>query len=253
MAKQELASILEGSAGKPERRLFGRHGDVKPNNILLFSDTKSTKGLGTLKITDFGITRFSTEDEKFLREDEKVSCTYTYQSPECVLAKSISTACDIWALGCLYLEFILWYLRGYEAVQAFSKERDSSYESDAFFERTSQDKYTGVPIARVKPCVTQVRYPQLPKTSVTDAPYKMIANLQDDPSCTSSFHRFLNLIEGRMLVPSNVNTTPILQHVVPEDTVITSIAERISSGTLMHELGTILQDYNDEEAAIAAP
>jgi serine/threonine protein kinase len=156
MARQELARILEGDGKNPERRLFGRHGDIKPNNILLFSDQNSTNGLGTLKITDFGITQFSTEDMRSLKEGEKVSCTRTYQSPECVLDKSISTACDIWALGCLYLEFVLWYLRGYQAVVAFSRVRDRHYETDTFFNRIGQDEITGVPIAEVKPCVAQV-------------------------------------------------------------------------------------------------
>ena len=155
--RQDLASILEDSDKNPQRQLFGRHGDIKPNNILFFENLRSGNGLGTLKITDFGITRFSTEDKSFLQEGEKVSCTHTYQSPECVLAKNISTACDIWALGCLYLEFILWFLRGHGALQDFSRQRGGSYESDAFFERVGQDRYTGAPLAQVKPCVTQVR------------------------------------------------------------------------------------------------
>lgn len=49
-----------------------------------------------------------------------------------------------------------------------------------------------------------------------------------------------------MLVPLNINTTPVLQHTVPEDVVITSNANRIGSGTLVQELGTILQDCSDE-------
>jgi serine/threonine protein kinase len=44
------------------RNFFGRHGDLKPENILWFPDTQSTGGHGTLKITDFGIARFSTEN-----------------------------------------------------------------------------------------------------------------------------------------------------------------------------------------------
>ena len=156
LATQELASILEGQGGNPERRLFGRHGDIKPNNILLFPERNSANALGTLKITDFGIAQFSTENMRSLKNSEKVACTPTYQSPECVLNQSISTACDIWALGCLYLEFVLWYLRGYQAVVDFSKQRDYGYETDAFFTRIGQDELTGVPIAEVKRCVTRV-------------------------------------------------------------------------------------------------
>jgi serine/threonine protein kinase len=156
MARQELSSILEGDGGNPGRRLFGRHGDIKPNNILVFPDRNSANRLGTLKIADFGITQFGTEDMRWLKEGEKVSCTRTYQSPECVLDKSISTACDIWALGCLYLEFVLWYLRGFKAVVAFSRARDRGYGSDTFFDRIGQDELTAVPIADIKPCVAQV-------------------------------------------------------------------------------------------------
>ncbi|KAH6629799.1 hypothetical protein C7974DRAFT_193152 [Boeremia exigua] len=225
MAKQELASILEGNEGNPGRRLFGRHGDIKPNNILHFPNLNLADGLGTLKITDFGITQFSTEDKRLLKDGEKISCTSAYQSPECVLDRSISTACDIWALGCVYLEFVLWYLRGYQAVVAFSRARDRGYETDTFFNRIGQDELTGAPMAEIKPCVVQ-----------------LIHDLRTDPSCTLPLRRLLDLIDIRMLVGTNSNTI-LTQRGSHHDDFPAYSNERISSGTLMKELGSILQDY----------
>lgn len=243
LATQELASILEGHGGNPERRLFGRHGDIKPNNILLFPDRNSATALGTLKITDFGITQFSTENMRSLKNGEKVSCTFTYQSPECVLNQSISTACDIWALGCLYLEFVLWYMRGYQAVVDFSRERDHGYETDAFFTRIGQDELTGVPIAEVKRCVTRVCESLLAIPCITNI-RKLINELRAEPACILPVKRILDLIETKMLIGARSNTTPRLQRSYHDESA-TDFGERISSGTLMNELGSILQDYDN--------
>jgi serine/threonine protein kinase len=91
-----------GAAGEPIPNLFGRHGDIKPSNILVFADPASVGGHGTLKITDFGITRFSTEDRRSVIEGSRITNSAIYRSPECdIPGSNISTACDVWALGCV--------------------------------------------------------------------------------------------------------------------------------------------------------
>ena len=45
-----------------QQRLFGRHGGIKPANILLFRDHHQNKEPGIVKVTDFGLTRFSTDN-----------------------------------------------------------------------------------------------------------------------------------------------------------------------------------------------
>jgi hypothetical protein len=73
----------------------------------------------------------------------------------------LSPSWDIWALGCVYLEFITWFFGGWEAVVDFAHRReavDPYYHSfwTATFFAIENDKRSGVPRAKVKDSVTQV-------------------------------------------------------------------------------------------------
>jgi serine/threonine protein kinase len=57
---EEDAAVSQ--ADRAPLTLFGRHGDIKPNNILWFPDWGAKGGKGILKITDFGISHFSAEN-----------------------------------------------------------------------------------------------------------------------------------------------------------------------------------------------
>jgi serine/threonine protein kinase len=68
------------------------HGDIKPNNILLFNNI--------LKLTDYGLAR----DCKFNKNSKKRKLyTINYRPPECN-DFSYSLKSDIWALGCTIYE-----------------------------------------------------------------------------------------------------------------------------------------------------
>src|SRR2546430_6866062 len=49
----------------------------------------------------------------------------TYEPPECKIHRPVSRAYDIWSLGCLYLEFITWLLKGSAEIVNFSEFRGS--------------------------------------------------------------------------------------------------------------------------------
>ncbi|KAM5341702.1 hypothetical protein ACJ41O_014733 [Fusarium nematophilum] len=106
---------------------WGRHGDIKPNNILRFKAHREGRHL--LVVSDLGLTRYHSRHTK-----SKVSriegCTDTYAAPEVELGYRISPRYDIWSLGCVYLEFCIWYLEGSEAVERFADERALHHESD---------------------------------------------------------------------------------------------------------------------------
>lgn len=150
---QKCAQTQETDDPRPERSFFGRHGDLKPENILWFPDRESKYGI--LKISDFGSTRFSTEETKYGR----VPNSLTYQSPEYKLDGRFGIACDIWALGCVYLLFTTWYFGGFKAIQSFGKERlkaDKSWADipcDTFFV-IDEDKVPHK--AAVKPAIITV-------------------------------------------------------------------------------------------------
>ncbi|KAK1848008.1 protein kinase [Colletotrichum chrysophilum] len=113
------------------RQRYGRHGDLKPENILWFKDSDriSRHNIGILKISDFGLTRFHSRRSVSERESQRtVGFSNTYRAPEIDapeidLKTGVNQHYDIWTLGCLYLEFITWFMGGWEDVDEVSVMR----------------------------------------------------------------------------------------------------------------------------------
>lgn len=99
-----------------------RHGDLKPENILRFTDTTI---LGNLRIADVGLAK-----RHNLRTSDRMNGTSTrdgtwrYEPPEAVtsLEDPRSRLYDIWSLGCIFLEFIIWLLYGNNELKRFNQE-----------------------------------------------------------------------------------------------------------------------------------
>jgi len=146
--------------------IHGRHGDLKPENILWFKPWQNThqSGFGVFKISDFGLTRFHGTQSK--SHFETVAVSPTYRPPEYDIAAMVSQSYDIWTLGCVLLEFITWYLRGWKGVDGFSKKRttDDNREipEDVFFNFVKiRDNDGMIPGARAKLSVANVRRPAI--------------------------------------------------------------------------------------------
>ncbi|CAM1502342.1 Fc.00g043260.m01.CDS01 [Cosmosporella sp. VM-42] len=173
------------SSPDPPIRLLGRHGDIKPENILWFSTPGGIHGKGTLKICDFGIAEFNPPGTEWRQGKGGVPNSATYRPPECDLEDSIiSSAYDIWTLGCVYLEFITWVFGGCSYLEGFARSRQAADGTlgiieDSFFtiEQGSNRE------ASVKPSVT-----------------KLIDDLRVNPKCTQFFRTFLIMIEEKMLI-----------------------------------------------------
>lgn len=132
-------------------RLFGRHGDIKPNNILWFPDRGPKGGHGVLKITDFGIAHFSTQNCVSARDRGLVPNSATYRPPECDLLDGVlSISYDVWTLGCVYLEFITWFFGGRKYLEDFGLKRKAvdhywcDFRTDTFF-TIEKDEELGEP------------------------------------------------------------------------------------------------------------
>jgi len=110
-----------GNELNPNDRSTGRHGDIKAENILWIENHNDSKN--HLLICDFGLSRF--HSVKSQSEDRAPGCSPSYRPPECDLYHlRISVKYDIWTLGCLLLEFLTWYLLGWDAVEGtFSDAR----------------------------------------------------------------------------------------------------------------------------------
>jgi len=161
-----------GSVGQRESKiLLGRHGDIKPNNILWFPHTSSTESstpnFGTLQLSDFGTAHFSDKEGISVRNKIIMPCSESYQSPECRLPQGIiSLQCDVWALGCVFLEFVCWYFGGHEDLKVFRHERkcESGTGSPCFFRINCEEKL-GKLSAEPNPPVTKVSAYILPSRS----------------------------------------------------------------------------------------
>lgn len=176
----EAIKILHYSRDKPGESC--RHGDLKPENILCFGSRLPTRGEIptdiTLVITDAGLAKVH-ERETQARLDPTTTQggTRRYASPEVEIDKNHarSRLYDIWSLGVLYLEFLIWILYGKENLKRFHDDTGGDYCFDTH------------PETRVKPIVTQ-----------------WIQAIKDDPRCSSSgptaLGRLIDLIENRLLV-----------------------------------------------------
>jgi serine/threonine protein kinase len=121
---------------KPPLTLSGRHGDIRPKNILWYNDPATNQGFGILKLSDFGSVRFRDDSSTYINdEDEESMAAFgTYVSPECRMPNAKSgIQCDVWALGCVFLEFVCWHHFGWHGLRAFEERRSFGYDSSSFF------------------------------------------------------------------------------------------------------------------------
>lgn len=163
---------------------FGRHGDLKPENILWVESVPGS--LGILQIADLGLGTFHTLDSRSNVEAKSVGGSPTYVPPECALDLPISRAYDIWSLGCVFLEFIIWLLEGSEGLEKFANDRlskahDGVYDNSFFIVALRSD--TGKYAANVRPAVRE-----------------WIRDLRTHQRGSAFVHDLLDLIEQEMLV-----------------------------------------------------
>ncbi|KAI0126970.1 kinase-like domain-containing protein [Xylariales sp. AK1849] len=172
------------SIKEAEHELYGRHGDIKAENVLWFREE------GILVIADFGLGQLHTKISRSNGDPKTMEKTATYRAPEFDTPDGkISRASDIFALGCMFLEFITWYLEGFEVVNQdfpdYRGEEDMyNFITDTFF--------------RIEETPNGKRFPVI-KPKVTE----WIKRLRQNRDCTNYIHDFLDLVEDRMLDPDS--------------------------------------------------
>ncbi|KAI3393401.1 hypothetical protein diail_4296 [Diaporthe ilicicola] len=154
---------------------IGIHGDIKPENIFIFSKGQKAKelamgppttGKGTttpsgrssrsgspssvvddrdLVIGDFGGGDFYDASK---HPDPLRQMTVTYRPPEYdTKLKPVSRSWDVWGLGCTYLEFVTWFLLGRAGLKEFAKRRTTRTAagklSDEYFDTFVDPSQTG--------------------------------------------------------------------------------------------------------------
>lgn len=172
---------------QPGEERYGRHGDIKPENILWFEyDPEFHDPNGVLKIADFGLGRFHGRDSRSKVNPRSVCWSPTYEPPELKLGTPVSRAYDFWSLGGLYLEYVSWLLGGWTAVTGFSNRRALEAAGAPGF---SDDNYFSITTGGDEP-VAHVR----------DGVTAWVKELHQHEKCSALIHEFLQLIIEEMLV-----------------------------------------------------
>ena len=147
--------------GGNREKKYGRHGDIKCDNILCFQEVESPDQF-ILVIADFGLSSLNRDTSRSNIPNEKIPGVPGYRPPECdIKGGLISRAYDIWTIGCLFLDFMTWLMGGPNLLTEFEDQRTTMYingiSNDIFFTlKTIRDKSDGAYVAQVKPEVTRV-------------------------------------------------------------------------------------------------
>lgn len=111
-----------------------RHGDIKPDNILIFA--KEQNGLGSLKLADMGLAKHHEQvtAERQAMTDTKLA-TVLYEAPESHLHHDMprSRLYDVWSLGCVFFEFAIWLGYGLDGLHSFYQALDTVSPSERRF------------------------------------------------------------------------------------------------------------------------
>ena len=177
------------------RDLNFRHGDLKPENILWFRDNTQ---LGTLKIADWGLAKQNNLVTPLRTNNTSTGAgTARYKPPEeeldILAAKQVggllhvgnmagiqprrrSRLYDVWAMGCITLEFLIWLLYGYDGQQRFNHSFKTAMDNYPPFYQV--ETVNGKPVARVH-----------------DIAVKWMDYMAKDPACAPGKTALGNLLE----------------------------------------------------------
>lgn len=191
-----LAKAIK-KAHYPETGPNFRHGDLKPENILWFKAESGT-GIGTLKIGDWGTAKQHSRVTE-LRSNRTTSKwgTRRYEPPEETCPQSInlvikdkpgkkrSRLYDVWAFGCITLEFLIWLMYGRKELKQFDEDMTIDNPDNTRFYKTTRNE-KGKPIA-----------------TVHEVAAKWMEHMANDPICapgSTALGSLLEIVQTRLLV-----------------------------------------------------
>lgn len=169
-----LANALEAAHYLDKSGASFRHGDLKPENILWFKS--GDDGIGTLKICDWGISKEHNIITELRTNNTTAEYgTRRYEAPEVETGISVakrldqsikpldkpikrrSRLYDIWAMGCITLEFIIWLVYGQNGLLKFNASvKGDSPDNGSFSSPFYQIRIEGgKKVARVHHVVVQ--------------------------------------------------------------------------------------------------
>lgn len=142
------ASNATLAAPVPGMQKSGWHHDLKPENILYYRDRGSK--YGKLCIADFGSGKVHTYRSGSINTGS-ANGTLTYEPPEAQSEGRTSRPYDVFSLGCVFLELLIWAVCDYRSVKTFTSKRVARrspgslvdiVEDDGFWQRTEDGVFT---------------------------------------------------------------------------------------------------------------
>lgn len=115
-----------------------RHGDIKPQNILHFTYVRGSAS-GDLVISDVGLAKYHeayTLDRTKYTTTKSVTVDYQPPEPEKLVRSRVY---DNWSLGCVFLEFTIWIVEGYDGVSQFRKKLKDKNNFKRFWAYGTED------------------------------------------------------------------------------------------------------------------
>lgn len=164
-------------------------GNFNPDHLFLFrNDNDNDNILGTLKISGWELWRGPQGGISY--NDDKAKGNWRYDAPEFndpgVYFKWRSCDCDVWSMGCIMFEFLIWLMYGVDGLDMFRQETKFSFSRGGFFCQEMPEDQDGMPVFIVDPVVQE-----------------WMDHMAADPACemgTTALGDLLELIRTRLLV-----------------------------------------------------
>jgi serine/threonine protein kinase len=171
----QIVGLFEGIMALHGKSI--RHGAIKPSNILCFGPGPRTSNESILMIADIGLTEQHITEFMLTKKGPVI-----YEPPEASLKNQLtflSRKYDVWSLGCLCLELIIWAVYGVNGIRSFHE--DLSQNPDPRFWEDSR-LWGG--------------------QKIHSAVEKRIKKLKKDLKNVSALSDLIKLIEERLLIIS---------------------------------------------------
>lgn len=109
--------------------------DIKPENLLLFIYNYNGRKKYWFRLSDFSCAKvvdFVTvvSGKRWSHLTDNKAGTPTYRAPEKLMGRGTSRPYDLWSLGCVYLEMLVWFLDGHKALMDFRDARECQVKPD---------------------------------------------------------------------------------------------------------------------------
>ncbi|PQE04897.1 kinase domain-containing protein [Rutstroemia sp. NJR-2017a BBW] len=178
---------MEKLSAKKGEEIFGRHGDIKPENMLWFEPealNKHTKGI--VKLADFGLSRFHGKDSRSGLSPSGIIASPTYAPPECQLHLPVSRSYDIWSLGCVLLEFITWLVKGWRKNEDTGENEFSEFRSTENLYEINDDSFFTIKDRN--------------KAIIQSEVFEWVRQLHEHERCSKLIHDLLDTVMTHLLV-----------------------------------------------------